>query len=121
MGRVIATIPVSPRRGDVWFGDLDPIVGHEQESLRPLLVISDDRFNAGSSRRCVIVPITRTDKNLRIHVRVAPPEGSLREPSVILCDHPRSISHDRLDHRQGRVSPQTMAAVEDRLRRLLDL
>ncbi|MBA3415067.1 MAG: type II toxin-antitoxin system PemK/MazF family toxin, partial [Chloroflexia bacterium] len=63
----------------------------------------------------------RTDKNLRIHVRVVPPEGGLRELSVILCDQPRSISHDGLDHRQGRVSAQAMAAVEDRLRRRLDL
>lgn len=112
---------LAPVRGEVWLADLDPPFGHEQAGRRPVLVISVDRFNSGLSGLVVVLPITSRQRNLPLHVFVAPPEGGLRAPSAILCDAVRSVDQRRLITRWGMVNMNTLALVEDRLRRLLGL
>ena len=45
------------RRGDLYYAELDPIVGSEQAGTRPVLVVSNDVGNQYSPV-IVIVPIT---------------------------------------------------------------
>ena len=107
-----------PRRGEVWFGDLDPVVGREQGGDGPLLVISTDRFNALPSRLAVVVPLTRTARGWPFEVAIAPPEAGLRNASVVLCDQPRTIAHERLRRKTGSVEPPTLAAVDRLVKRV---
>lgn len=111
-----------PRRGEIWSASLDPTRGHEQAGERPVLIVSDDTFNQGPAGLVFVIPLTRTDRQIPVHVRVDPPEGGAKAPSFILCDHLRSISIERLGPQPwGRVSPRTLAIVEDMLKILLDL
>jgi len=100
---------------------LDPTRGHEQAGQRPALVVSVDTFNHGPAGLVIVLPITHRDRNIPLHVRVSPPEGGLTKPSVILCDHIRSIAKGRLLRRLGTVCGETMTEVEDRLRILMRL
>ena len=64
------------RYGDVVWADLDPSSGHEQRKRRPLIVVSNDKFN----RRCSLtmaVPITSADTGYPLHLAVGsvPSEG----------------------------------------------
>ena len=59
--------------------------------------------------------------NACAHVVIRPPEGGLRMDSARLCEPVRSISKERLAVKKGRVTPQTLAEVEDRVRILLEL
>jgi mRNA interferase MazF len=110
-----------PIRGEVWVGDLDPVVGHEQAGRRPVLVVSDDSFNRTRAGWVVVLPITSTLRQVATRVRLNPPEGGLRRVSEVLCDSVRSVSKERLGARLGLVTASSMAAVEDRLRLLLHL
>ena len=112
---------ILPSRGEVWFGDLDPAVGHEQAGRRPLLIVSINALNRGPAGLAVVVPITSRIRPVSSHVRLFPPEGGLRMESSILCENVRSISSKRLLERWGAVTPKTLAEVEDRLRILLAL
>ena len=107
--------------GDVWFGDFDPTVGHEQAGRRPMLVVSPDGFNQGLQKLALVLPITTNLRPLPSRVPVSSPEGGLPRPSLILCEAIRSVSHDRLERHLGVVSAATMQAVQDRLRILLNL
>ncbi len=107
--------------GDVWFGDFDPVVGHEQAGQRPLLIVSPDGFNQGPLKLVLAVPLTTNLRPLPSRVPVAPPEGGLTRPSLILCEAIRSISHDRLEQHMGVISPAVMQVVQDKLRILLNL
>ena len=60
-------------------------------------------------------------KGIPFHVPVHPPEGGVTKISFIKCEDVRSISKDRLIRRFGSVAGNTIDAVEDRLRILLDL
>ena len=110
-----------PAIGEVWFGDLSPIIGHEQAGQRPLLIVSIDRFNRSPAGLVVVLPIISTLRNIPWHIPISPPEGGLTLKSAILCEAIRSISQDKLLRRLGAVSPTTLQAVQARVRVLLDL
>jgi len=108
-------------RGDVWDLNFDPTVGHEQGGSRPALMLSEDIFNEGPADLVVVLPLTRTQRKVRWHVQLAPPEGGLASESYIQCENLRSVSKQRLKRLRGHVSEVTMRQVEDRLRILLGL
>jgi mRNA interferase MazF len=114
-----------PSRGEIWLIDLGTGRGHEQVGQRPALVVSDDGFNTGLAGLVMVVPMTSKvakSKNIPAHIRVDPPEGGLKTPSVILCDQLRTLSKDRLGQAPwGTVSTGTLATVETALRVLLGL
>lgn len=111
----------TPRRGDVWRVDLEPVRGHERGRARPAAVISANVFDQGPSRLVVICPMTTRDRRIPLRVPVAPPEGGLRVQSYIICEQVRTISTERLASRLGELSEPTMSEIEERLRILLDL
>jgi mRNA interferase MazF len=109
-------------RGEVRVVDLDPTRGHEQAKTRPCIVVSDDRFNRSASGLLVVVPLTSVGRGIPWHVRVAPEDGGVREESWAMTDQLRAVSRDRLvGDPWGRVSPDVLAAIEERLRLLLGL
>src|SRR5437764_4150084 len=107
---------VDPVRGEVWMADLETGRGHEQAGQRPVLVVSDDAFNAGLAGLVMTVPLTSKlgkSKSIPAHIRVDPPEGGLKTPSIILCDQLRTISKDRLGNAPwGTVSATSLTEVE---------
>jgi len=113
--------PANPRRGEIWYVDLDPIRGHEQGGFRPSLIVSADPFNQGKSGLVIVAPLTTRAKGVPSNVRVMPPEGGIAETSFVKCEDVRSVSKERLSRRIGAVSLATLRIVEDRLRKLLEL
>ena len=112
---------VAPFRGEVWDINFDPTMGHEQAGIRPALILSQDIFNEGPAELVVVLPITRTERKVRWHVAVGPPEGGLIAASFIQCENVRSVSKQRLKRLRGRIADATLDQVEDRLRILLGL
>jgi mRNA interferase MazF len=112
--------PLFPRRGEVWFGDLDPTEGREQGCDRPMLIVSVDRFDA-RGRDLVVAPLSSVRRGFVWHVDLDPPEGGVGRPSVVMVEQVRSISLGRIRRRVGVVSPAVLVAVEHRLRLLLGL
>lgn len=110
-----------PRRGQVWLTDLSSTLGREQAGRRPALVLSVDEFNLGPADLVIVLPMTSRIRGIPSHVQVHPPEGGLRQTSVILCEAVRSISRSRLSEQWGSVGPRVMEQVEDCLRILMGL
>ncbi len=110
-----------PSRGEVWEVDLSTTRGREQAGRRPALVVSTDRFNHGPAGLVVVLPMTTRPKGIPLHVEVEPREGGVRERSFVKPEDIRSVSTERLGERWGVVSPNTLMAVEARLRVLLEL
>jgi len=113
----------SPRRGEIWFANLDPTVGHEQASTRPVLIISADGYDNIKTGLVVVIPMTRQSKAYKFHVDVGPADTQLADPSTIMCDQIRTISTDRLmgSAPKSTLAPECMEEVEQVLIALLDL
>ena len=108
-------------RGEIWLTDLNPVRGHEQAGKRPVLVVSADAFNHGPANLVVVVPLTTRDRGIPLRVPIEPPDGGVRDRSFAMCEAVRSVSTERLVRRFGAVGGSTLAAVEDRLRILLQI
>ncbi|HEV3449146.1 MAG TPA: type II toxin-antitoxin system PemK/MazF family toxin [Gemmataceae bacterium] len=101
---------------------------HEQAGQRPVLIVSEDAFNAGNAGPAglvTVLPLTSRivkSKNIPAHIRVDPPEGGLKTASVILCDQLRTVSKDRLGQAPwGMLTGATLVHVDKAKRTLLGL
>lgn len=112
---------VQPDRGEIWWVDLSPTKGHEQSGHRPAVIISANTFNHGPAGLVVVLPVTTTDRDIPLHVKIEPPEAGIEKPSVILCDQIRTISKSRLTDRLGHLNSPTLQQIEHRLQILLRL
>jgi mRNA interferase MazF len=116
-----SVVPHVPRRGEVWFADLSPTIGHEQAGRRPIIIVSVDGFNVGPAQLVIALPLTSNVRPGANRVQLQPPEGGLKVASAILCDQIRVLSQSRMLRRWGTVAPATLGAVEHILRSLLQL
>ena len=75
-----------PSRGEIWFVNLNPATGQEQQGLRPVLVVSEKEFNRLGL--CVICPITQGGQQLRFAGFAVPLMGTGAEAQGVVmgCD-----------------------------------
>lgn len=108
-----------PEQGDVYWADPDPTRRSEQAKARPFAIVSVDRLNSSPIGLSLAVPLTRTDFDNALHLAILPPEGGLREGSFAMPEQLRSVSHERLSCKLGRLRPATREELLRRCRLLL--
>lgn len=113
--------PDIPRRGELYWADLDPAVGHEQAGRRPFLVLSVEAVNRTDWEIVIGLPITTTDWTNPVHVRIEPAESGLPRVSYAMPEMVRSISILRLGGRAGHVHTETVNLAARRMGVLLGL
>lgn len=101
----------SPRRGDVYWVNLDPVVGTEIRKTRPAVVVSNDSCNRYGTR-IVVLPITSNVDSLYPGEAKVEVKG---KPGRALGDQIRSIDRSRLKARLGRLSADEMSRVDEAL------
>jgi mRNA interferase MazF len=109
------------KRGEIYLADPDPVVGHEQGGKRPHLVISVNQMNRSVAGLLIGVPLTTTDRDNDLHVRLEPPEGGLNRISFAMPEMARSVSKARLLRKLGYASTDTVEAVAKRVGILIGL
>lgn len=97
--------------GDVLLCDLNPAAGHEQGGVRPVVVVSHNRY-------CVIpglflaVPLTSRNRHLDHHVEVlAGDVTGLKQVSYAMTEQVRALSTQRAGRTLGAVSGETLTAI----------
>jgi mRNA interferase ChpB len=105
------------KRGDIYLVTLNPVAGHEQQGIRPVLVVSPDEFNA-ATKLPVVVPITSGGEFARRLGFSVAIEG-IRTTGIIRCDQPRTLD---IRQRQGRkIDVLPTALMEEVLAKLATL
>ena len=100
-------------RGEVHLVRLDPTLGSEIQKTRPCLVVSPDELNH-YLRTVIIAPMTTA--GARYPWRV--PCRFQRRSGFVALDQIRTIDTERLLRRLGRLTPETVAAVLQRLQEM---
>jgi mRNA interferase ChpB len=78
-------------RGDIYLVSLDPAAGHEQQSKRPVLVISPGKFNRVTGVP-VILPVTTGGNFARTAgFAVSLMGAGTKTTGVVRCDQPRAL------------------------------
>ena len=100
------------RRGDLFYADLNPVVGSEQGGIRPVLVIQNDVGNHFSPTVVAAALTSRKAKNsLPTHILLENVPG-LAPTSLLLLEQLRTIDRKRLRGYIGRISKEKMLEVD---------
>ena len=104
------------KRVDIFYADLNPVIGSEQGGTRPVLVISNDIGNRHSPTVIVAAITSRvhTKAKLPTHTAVNDFEG-LDKDSIILLEQIRTIDKQRLKQHMGMMPENIMARVDKAL------
>ena len=106
-----------PKRGEIYWVDLDPTVGSEIQKTRPALIISNDAGNEFSSR-VIIAPITSSAAKI---FPFQVPIDLNDKPRKILLDQIRTIDKARLKNKITAVPKPIMVLVEKAIKVSLSL
>lgn len=104
------------KRGDIYYANLNPVVGSEQGGTRPVLIVSNDIGNKHSPT-VIIAPITsrvHTKAKLPTHTEVKDFEG-LGKDSIILYEQIRTIDKQRLREYIGTLSGYFLLSADKAL------
>ena len=105
----------SIKRGDIRIAQLNPVIGSEQGSCRPVLVVQNNTGNSYSPT-VVIVPITGNllKNSLPTHV-VIPQSSGLENDSIALVEQIRTIDRSRFIDYIGHIDYETQFSVDKAL------
>ena len=103
-------------RGEIYYADLNPVVGSEQGGIRPVLILQNEVGNWFSP---TVIVAAMTAKGSKVHLPTHVPVGTdsgLRRPSIVLAEQVRTIDKSRLLERVGMLPPEKQEQVDRSLR-----
>ncbi|RIH62792.1 type II toxin-antitoxin system PemK/MazF family toxin [Mariniphaga sediminis] len=104
---------------EIWYADLNPVKGSEQEGYRPVVIISGNVVNT-LLNVVIACPLTTKIKEYKGNIVLDPdPENGLARKSEILIFHVRSISKERLVKKMGTITPQQLEKLKQGLNDIL--
>ena len=103
------------KRGDMYYADLNPIIGSEQGDCRPVLIVQNDLGNEHSPTVVVAPLTTNIRKNhLPTHVMI-PCSCGLDRDSLVLAEQIRTIDCSRLSEYIGHIGSELFPAIDTAL------
>ncbi len=110
------------RRGDIFYADLNPVVGSEQGGIRPVVVVQNDVGNKYSPTVIIAAITSQIDKaKLPTHVELQSKDYGLEKDSVILLEQLRTIDKRRLKEKITILDQDIMKKVDEALKVSLGL
>lgn len=107
------------KRGDVFYVNLDPVIGSEIGKTRPAIVLQNELANKNSPTVTVIPLSTSVGRVFPFQVLIPAGEGGLEHNSKALCEQIRTLSTKRLLNRLGSLPPERMEEIRVALNRHL--
>ena len=105
-------------RGDIYWAELNPTVGHEQGGQRPVLILSHDVFNDRSGI-VIAVAITSQEPRAGFPLTLEITTAKLPKRSWARIGQIRTLSIDRLGKRMARVAPEELERVIEGLNEII--
>jgi mRNA interferase MazF len=105
-------------RGDVLWADLNPARGHEPGGLRPIVVISEDVFNARSGT-VIAMAITGQPQRAGFPLTLELTSVKLPKRSWVKISQIRTLSVQRVGKKIGRISPEELDRLIEGLNEII--
>ena len=105
-------------RGEIWWADLNPVRGHEQAGVRPVLIISHDVFNQRSGT-VIAVAITSQPPTAGFPLTMEIISAALPKRSWVKISQIRTLSVERLSNYLGVISPEELDEIIEGLNEIV--
>lgn len=101
-----------PKRGEIYWVNLDPAIGGETQKTRPGLIVSNDIGNE-ASQIVMVAPITSKVKNVYPFEVKATLNG---KPAKIMLNQCKALDKSRLKDKIGNVDDAIMRHAEEAIK-----
>lgn len=105
-------------RGEIYWADWDPTLGSEQSGHRPVLVLSENVFNARSGT-VIAVALTSQEPRASFPLTLKVAGAGLPKRSWAKISQIRTLSVQRLGNKLGEATAEEMAAILEGLGEIL--
>ena len=99
------------KRGEIYYVNLSPVIGSEQNGIRPALIIQNDIGNKNSCTT-IVAAITSSRTKHRLPTHVTFTSDCLPYKSTVLAEQIRTVDKDRLGKRIGKIDRAAMKNVD---------
>ena len=100
------------KKGEIYYANLLPSIGSEQQGTRPVLIIQNDVGNEHSNTVIVAMITGKAKKPLPTHVSINNTECGLPENSVVMLEQIQTLDKQRLGTFIGCVSADVMNRID---------
>jgi mRNA interferase MazF len=97
-------------RGEIYWADLNPTVGHEQTGLRPVLIISNNIFNERSGT-VIALALTSRPQKAGFPLTFELSFSELPKRSWVKISQIRTLSTLRIKNKFGVVPPEELEYI----------
>ena len=105
-------------RGEIRWADLNPVRGHEQAGLRPVMILSHDIFNERSGT-VIAVAITSQPQKAGFPLTLELKSINLPNKSWIKINQIRTLSVERIGKVISNASPEELTQVIEGLNEII--
>ena len=105
-------------RGEIYWADLNPTIGHEQSGFRPVLIISNNIFNQRSGT-VIALAITSQPQKAGFPLTYELTSKKLPKKSWVKISQIRTLSTLRIKNKLGEVTPEELIQIIDGLNEII--
>ena len=105
-------------RGDIYWADLNPVIGSEQGGLRPVLILSHNIFNERSGT-VITVALTSQPQRAGYPLTFELSDEKLPKKSWVKISQIRTLSVERIRKKISKVSDEELAIIVEGLNEII--
>jgi mRNA interferase MazF len=105
-------------RGNIYWADLNPVIGSEQGGLRPVLILSHNVFNERSGT-VIAVAITSQPQRAGFPLTLELTDSKLPKRSCVKISQIRTLSVKRMRNKIATVSEEQLSLVIEGLNEII--
>jgi mRNA interferase MazF len=105
-------------RGDIYWADLNPVIGSEQGGLRPVLILSHNVFNERSGT-VIAVALTSQPQRAGYPLIFELSSEKLPKKSSVKISQIRTLSVKRIGKKISKVSDEELAIIVEGLNEII--
>jgi mRNA interferase MazF len=105
-------------RGDIYWADLNPVIGSEQGGLRPVLILSHNIFNERSGT-VIAVALTSQPQRAGYPLTLEFSSEKLHKKSWVKISQIRTLSVERIRKNISKVSDEELSIIVEGLNEII--
>lgn len=106
-------------RGDIYWADLNPVIGSEQGGFRPVLILSHNIFNDRSGT-VIVVAITSQPQRAGFPLTLELSDTNLPKKSWVKISQIRTLSTKRIGKKIASATLEELVSIIDGLNEIID-